>query len=397
MSIQKTSKPDANVRPAAAEHLRIAVLNRVFSPTGGGAERYSIALVEQLAQHHEIHVFAQQIDHHWPGVTYHSISAPIKRPRWINQLWYATATWWQTRSGFDVVHSHENTWHGNVQTVHVLPLKHSLFQGRAGIRRVLRWCKVLTSPRLLVYLWLELMRFAYRPNRAVIVTSDTLMEIMKSAYPAGKKMLSVIVPGVTLPVKPRNALVARRILGLPVTAKLMAFVANDYRKKGLSAGLSALKILPSGYELAVVGNAQHVAEFRQEAQSLGLGQRVHFLGNLKDMSPLYEAVDCLIHPTTEDTFGMVVLEAMAHSLPVVVSDSRYCGIAGLLTHRINALVLSSPTNAMELAELVAEIFDKPDMRDFLALQSRKFASRYVWESVAKQQEMLYANIGCLRS
>ena len=48
--------------PAQPKRLRIAVLNRIFRPTGGGAERYSIALVEQLAADHDIHVFAQQIE-----------------------------------------------------------------------------------------------------------------------------------------------------------------------------------------------------------------------------------------------------------------------------------------------------------------------------------------------
>jgi UDP-glucose:(heptosyl)LPS alpha-1,3-glucosyltransferase len=42
---------------APVKRLRIAVLNRVFAATGGGAERYSIAVVEQLAARHEIHVF----------------------------------------------------------------------------------------------------------------------------------------------------------------------------------------------------------------------------------------------------------------------------------------------------------------------------------------------------
>jgi hypothetical protein len=107
-----------------------------------------------------VHVFAQEIDHQWPGVTYHKVSAPLRKPRWINQLWFATATWWATRSGFDVVHSHENTWHGEVQTVHVMPVKYSLFQGRHGLRRVLRWIKVVTSPRLLAYLGLERARYA---------------------------------------------------------------------------------------------------------------------------------------------------------------------------------------------------------------------------------------------
>lgn len=109
--------------------LRIAVLNRIFSATGGGAERYSIALVEQLAQRHEIHVFAQHINHQWPGVHYHRIALPFTRPRWINQLWFALATWWATRAGFDVVHSHESTWHGRVQTVHVVSVRYSLLQG----------------------------------------------------------------------------------------------------------------------------------------------------------------------------------------------------------------------------------------------------------------------------
>ena len=117
------------------KRLRIAVLNRIFKSTGGGAERYSIALVEQLAARHEIHVFAQQIEHQWPGVTYHRVGQALARPRWINQLWFAIATWRLTRKGFDVVHSHEMTWHGNVQTVHVQPVRYSLFKDRAGTQR----------------------------------------------------------------------------------------------------------------------------------------------------------------------------------------------------------------------------------------------------------------------
>ena len=131
-------------RSAASKRLRIAVLNRTFVSTGGGAERYSIALVEQLAQRHEIHVFAQEIDHTWPGVTYHRLPRPFVKPRWLNQLWFALSSWWATRCGFDVVHSHENTWHGEVQTVHVLPVRYSLFHGRMGLGLALRWVKVAT-------------------------------------------------------------------------------------------------------------------------------------------------------------------------------------------------------------------------------------------------------------
>ncbi|MBZ4211837.1 MAG: glycosyltransferase family 4 protein, partial [Rhodoferax sp.] len=302
----------------AARRLRIAVLNRVFSPTGGGAERYSIALVEQLAQRHEIHVFAQQIDHHFPGVSYHTVSSPLTRPRWINLLWYALTTWWATRRGFDIVHSHESTWHGQVQTVHVLPLKYNLFQARTGWRRSLRWLKVATSPRLLAYLLMEHFRFAPGPRKAIVVTSPTLKVLVNQTYPSS--VVSLISPGVHLPAAAMDRQAARAELALPTRGFLLAFVANDYQKKGLSTVLEALRSLPVDVELAVVGNPSQIEKFQRKAQQMGLAGRVHFLGQLREVSPLYQSADLLVHPTTEDTFAMVVLEAMAHGLPVVVSS-----------------------------------------------------------------------------
>ena len=377
---------------AAPQKLRIAVFNRTFSPTGGGAERYSIALVEQLSARHEVHVFAQQIDHQWPGVTYHKVSAPLRKPRWVNQLWFATATWWATRRGFDIVHSHENTWHGEVQTVHVLPVKHSLFQGRQGFRRALRWVKVLTSPRLLAYLGLERARYAARPGRQVVVTSESLRPIMEASYPASRGALSVVTPGINMPALPISAsrkIEARAKLGLPATGTCLLFVGNDYRKKGLEGLLRALAQLPHEVMLVVVGNPAHVAEFRALADTLELGARVLFLGSLKDVGPAYEAADALVHPTFEDTFAMVVLEAMAHGLPVVVSGPRYCGIAGLLEQDTNALLLDDPRDAGELARVLGELLGHAALRETLSRGAAAFAQRYQWREIALQQEALY--------
>jgi glycosyltransferase involved in cell wall biosynthesis len=340
--------------PAPVVHklLKIAVLNRIFSPTGGGAERYSIALVEQLAVRHEIHVFAQQIDHHWPGVVYHKVSQVLKRPRWINQLWYATATWWATRKGFDIVHSHENTWHGQVQTVHVLPIKYNLFRGRVGVAKALRWLKVLTSPRLLVYLWLERARYAAKPGRTLVVTSSELQRVMTDTHPHTAPMLRLLTPGVAAVLgkaSPSGKDRARQILSLPVHPPCILLVANDYRKKGLTTLLEALAQLNGDTVgdtiIAVVGNIAHASGFKAQVKSLGLQARVFFLGALKDVTPAYLAADVLAHPTLQDTFAMVVLEAMAHGLPVVVSNEVHCGIAGLLTHGDNALLLNNPRDA----------------------------------------------------
>ncbi|HAL40155.1 MAG TPA: glycosyltransferase family 1 protein [Polaromonas sp.] len=388
---QPPSSPAEHPSPAHRK-LRIAVFNRTFSPTGGGAERYSIALVEQLSARHEIHVFAQEIDHHWPGVTYHRVSAPLRKPRWINQLWFATATWWGTRRGFDVVHSHENTWHGDIQTVHVLPVKYNLFHGRTGWRLMLRWIKVVTSPRLLAYLVIERFRFTLRGQRQIVATSPALKEVLEHTYPACASVLSVISPGVVVPAAGSDRLAARRSLGLPAHGPLIAFVANDYQKKGLGTLLDALKRLPSDVALAVVGNPSYIERFRQKAVALAVSERVHFLGHLRDVSPLYQAADILAHPTLEDTFAMVVLEAMAYGLPIVVSDSRYCGIAGLLTDGVNALILSSPTDARQLSDRLARILQEPALYRDLATGARDFASQWSWSTIACQQEVMYRDI-----
>ena len=397
------------------QRLRIAVLTRNFSPQAGGAERYSIALVEQLAARHEMHVFAQSIDHMKgipiPGVTYHRVSMPFAKPRWVNQLWFATATWWATRAasgkGFDVVHAHENTWHGEVQTVHVLPIRHNLFVGRTGLKKALRWLKVLTSPRLLAYLWLERQRYTPKKGRAVVVTSESLRLIFLATYPNAEGMTSVITPGIALPQALANVAgrqLARRELGLPESGSCILFVGNDFYKKGLETLIDAMLLLtdaedmskPGQHYLVVVGQSVQAGQFRQQAERLALASQVFFLGGLNDVSVAYRAADCLAHPTREDTFAMVVLEAMAHALPVVVSDSRYCGISGLLEDEVTALILDDPRDPAKLSALLRRVLVDQVLRNQLAAASRELASRHEWRDMARQQETLYLQIADAR-
>jgi glycosyltransferase involved in cell wall biosynthesis len=371
--------------------MKIAVFNRIFSKKAGGAERYSVALVEELAAKHEIHVFAQDISHAWPGVTYHRISAPFRRSRWLNQLWYATATWWQTRqsAGFDIVHSHENTWHGNVQTVHVLPIKHNLFNGKTGFNKVKAWLKVVTSPRLLAYLALEKGRFATQSGRHIIVTSPSLQGIFQTAYSLSQNQISIITPGVTKAMLTADKAVAKQAFGLSADAFTIAFVGNRYDIKGLPALLSAIKALSARVNLLVVGNAEEMGFYQTQAEKLGINDRVRFLGAVNGVEQVYEAADCLAHPTLEDTFAMVVLEAMSYGLPVVVSREKYCGIAGLLTDGLNALILDEPKDVAGLTAQLQRILENAELREKLSAEALKFADGFAWEKIAQEQELVY--------
>jgi UDP-glucose:(heptosyl)LPS alpha-1,3-glucosyltransferase len=148
--------------------------------------------------------------------------------------------------------------------------------------------------------------------------------------------------------------------------------------------------MPSTTYLAVVGHDEQLAQFKQENHSLGLSDRkVFFLGSLGDVGPAYRAADCLAHPTLEDTFAMVVLEAMAHGLPVVVSGARYCGISGLLSDGNNALLLENPRGADALALALRRLIGDSLLYQQLSQAGLDFALTHRWTDAAQKMDSIY--------
>jgi UDP-glucose:(heptosyl)LPS alpha-1,3-glucosyltransferase len=386
---------------ALDQRMKIAVFNRHFSRRAGGAESYSVALVEGLAEQHEVHVFAQTIEHSHPRVTYHKVPGPVARPRWINQLFFAAYTWWKTRKpsnewGFDVIHSHENTWHGQVQTVHVRPIRYNLFhpnhKALSGWRLWLRWLKVCTSPRLASYVWLEAARMC---QPFVVAVSGEMQRQTLTAYPhLAKQNVPIILPGVGAPDLSLTTQEARTRLNLPTSSdlKLVLFVGNDYARKGLPALLAAMPALQPNIHVACVGSPQMIPKFQLMAAELGITERVHFVGALADMSIAYRAADMLAHPTLEDSFAMVVLEAMSYGLPVVVSSAKYCGISQFLQGGIDALLLEDPHDIVSLGAAIKQIFSDANLSQALSTEGLRFAAQHQWHSAVDRYSQLYAEI-----
>jgi len=387
---------DAN---ADTRRLRVAVLSRNFDSSGGGAERYAVAVAQRLAQQHEVHVFTQHAGSALPGVTLHRVPLPLRRPRWINQLYFATITWWRTRQGFDIVHSHENTWHGQVQTAHVLPVKHNVFHGKSGWSKAAALLKVLSSPRLLVYLALERLRYRARRNSCVLATSVPLRAALLRAYPSLQGRIEVVMPGIDHAPGRCDAAqqrAARRSLGLPEQGTGLLLVGNDFKKKGLPALLRALVDMPQADWLAVVGHSRQLPQMQAMAAALGLAARVHFLGARSEMEPAYRAADLLVHPTLEDSYAMVVLEAMAFGLPVVLSGPAFCGIAAHLRQGVDACLVDEPDSELALRAAVSGVLGDAALRQSLSVHGHAFAQRAHWDAVAQAHAALFARLCPLR-
>src|SRR5690606_21538589 len=89
-------------------------------------------------------------------------------------------------------------------------------------------------------------------------------------------------------------------------------------------------------------------------------------------------------------FGMVPLEAMAHGLPVVLSNASYCGFAHHVTAGVDAIVLTDPHDDAELARRLQELADNPALAARLREHGLALAATFSWPRVAAQFAGLYA-------
>jgi len=379
--------------------LRVAVLIRHFVSTAG-AEKYCVELTRRLARDHEVHVFAQSFGaEQIPGVALHPIRQWLRKPRFINQWLFSLQTRAAVGNRFDIVHSHDMLGHANVYTLHV-PCFRTRYKSATGRERLTLWLGTLFSPRLLSYYLIEALQFSSRrrPKRFIAV-SDYMRRNIERNYPAARGHIFTAYPGLDNsgldngavdPPSAQQRLECRRGLGLADGDFVCLFVANDFRKKGLGALLEALGRIGGNSTLLVAGGGNPQA-YRSRIAQLGLQRRVRFVGVQRDLAPLFTAADVLVHPTWVDTFGMAVLEAMAHGLPVIVSNAQYCGIAEQLSER-TALLLADPGDPDEIARRIDSLMQEPALAAALAENGRRFAAESSWERTAEASLEAYRDL-----
>lgn len=386
----------ANRTPSPAStgnKLRIAMLIRHFNPSGGGAERYCVELTKQLAKHHEVHLFAQTISECPPEVIPHTVPLLITRPRYINQLLFSWQTFTATHKKFDIIHSHDMVTHADIYTLHV-PCVKTRWTQTQGWRRWTRLASTIISPRLLSYLWLERKQLAYRPGRQLLAVSEFLVRNIRYNYPDLRTDITLAYPGIhPTPVKPNDeSNTLKDDLNIPASSFVILFIANDFKKKGLQPLIDALQIInDTNIHLLIAGNGKlHTINI-----PIQLNNNVHHLGVINNLDALYIQSDILVHPTNVDTYGMVVLEAMSHHLPVIVSNKEYCGFSEHLEDKQHALLLDNPFDAQEISQKILQLYNNIGFRDEIAIAGWEKSQTISWENTTKSTLNAYHH--CIQS
>lgn len=375
-----------------SRRLNIAFVVDRFGNRFGGAEAYGVALMRELAERHEVTVFAREYDRacdlHLP---FRSLRSWSGWPSWIRVLLFAWRARAATKGKFDIVHSHMNGWCGDVEVVHVTPVRYN-WRVRP-LPRMKKWISCV-SLRVQTYLRLEARRVAPRPAHRTVAVSGLIAEQLRQAYGADF-VAPIIAPGVGRPEKldaaQRQA--ARAAMGFTADDHVCLLVARNPLRKGLPTIVEALKILPANVKLLVVGGDASTRDYVRKTAGLAQqSERVQLVDETADVDQYYSVADVYVHPTLNDSFGMAPLEAMSFGVPVVLSPSRWCGFAQYVRHDLDALVLSHPEDSEGLARSVLSILHDPVLRERLVRGADALVERHGWPRVAAQYESLYDEI-----
>jgi|TARA_B110000908_G_scaffold117508_2_gene137736 UDP-glucose:(heptosyl)LPS alpha-1,3-glucosyltransferase len=148
--------------------------------------------------------------------------------------------------------------------------------------------------------------------------------------------------------------IRRRIhdeLKLSEDDQLLLFVGSNFKLKRVGIIIESLPSLDDHIHLAICGKDDPGPPTKL-ANSLGVADRVHIMGPRNDIPAWMTAADLLVHPSSRETAGMVLVEALTYGLPVTCT--RLCGYAN---HVANAggHLLSNDCPPEEISQVVNDM------------------------------------------
>jgi phosphatidyl-myo-inositol alpha-mannosyltransferase len=227
-----------------------------------------------------------------------------------------------------------------------------------------------------------LLRGVWRRLRVRIAVSEAASAFVGSRFGDG---IRVIPNGCDV----ERFKTARPLAGMPSGRRLL-WVGRLDRQKGFPIAIRAFGLLAreiADLWLLVVGDGRDrgaVAELPAEAR-----RRVLLYGDVAhaDLPAYHASSDVFLSAALgQESFGMVLVEAMAAGLPVVATDIT--GYREVLRHQMDGLLVP-PNDPAALANALRDVLSEPALAERLTSGGRARAERYRWDVVAEEIEDAY--------
>lgn len=183
----------------------------------------------------------------------------------------------------------------------------------------------------------------------------------------------------------------RKQFAIPHDAPLLLTVGRMGYEKNFPFLLRAFEKLVQKERtahLVLIGHGVELETFIALAKKLRISDRVHFTGKIEsqDMPKMYKEADLFVFPSKTETQGMVVLEAAAARLPIIVgTDKAYIG---MVDHNENGFVVPYTYDAF--VEAMSTLINNPELRKEFGKRSEEIAwERYQPEQIVDHLVSLY--------
>jgi len=176
------------------------------------------------------------------------------------------------------------------------------------------------------------------------------------------------------------------------------FVGRFAPLKGIDQLLEAVAALEPDFpslQVMVVGGdgprTRSVKVLEDLMHKLGIGHKVRFEGRIAhdELAPYYNAADLLVLPSHYESFGLVVLEALACGTPVAATAVG--AVDTIVREGFNGTVMASP-KAHAVARGIARILTRPSALRPTARQIRETVMRYHWPRIAEAVAHTYTKL-----
>lgn len=166
-------------------------------------------------------------------------------------------------------------------------------------------------------------------------------------------------------------------------AKNLLYVGSLSERKGLDLLFHALSLVRNNYHLTLVGTGDKEQALIELAEKLNLTPHIAFVGFQEGeaLKELYHSHDIFILPTREDCFGLVILEAMCASMPVICS--QYADGAYDLIEDNQTGCMIDPFDPKSFAQAIDSLLNQPATVGAMSVRAYKKALGFSFNQVSK--------------
>lgn len=179
----------------------------------------------------------------------------------------------------------------------------------------------------------------------------------------------------------------RQELGISADAPLIMSVGELNENKNHKTVITALSMLENKKaHYAIAGNGPLLQELTACAESLGVADRVHFLGYRRDVPVLLKQADVFVLPSRREGLGMAAIEAMSCGLPLVSSNRH--GINDYSIENVTGYK-HDPADSKGFAQSIDKLLSDDALRSKLGENCKEIAQQFTLEESLKCMKNIY--------